>query len=53
MMWINGYARYTGSNPDDLVREWTLQRLEDEMDASDLIDVMIDENGMLSPLPEL
>ena len=49
--WINGFAVRNGRSMSDVVREWTMQRLEDELDANDLIDVMIDEDGTIHPLP--
>jgi len=49
--WINGFAKREGSSISDVVREWTVQRLEDELDAFDLIDVMIDKDGTIHPLP--
>ena len=34
--WIAAFARHNGKSFSAQVREWTLERLEDEMDAYDL-----------------
>ena len=34
--WIESFAEVTGKSFTALVREWTLQRLEDELEARDL-----------------
>ena len=52
MAWISCYAKRGGSSISDMVREWTLQRLEDEFDAYGLVDVMTGEDGLIHALPE-
>ncbi|MDR1183891.1 MAG: DUF6290 family protein [Coriobacteriales bacterium] len=36
--WIGTFAEINGKSFSAQVREWTLARLEDEMDARDLLD---------------
>ena len=38
--WINAFAETNGKSFSGQVREWVLDRLEDEMDARDLIDAI-------------
>jgi hypothetical protein len=38
--WIGAFADLNGQSFSAQVREWTLERLEDEMDARDLLDAI-------------
>lgn len=38
--WINAFAQVNGKSFSAQVRQWTLERLEDELDARDLADAI-------------
>jgi hypothetical protein len=38
--WIGAFANLNGKSFSAQVREWTLERLEDEMDARDLLNAI-------------
>ncbi|MDR1183894.1 MAG: DUF6290 family protein [Coriobacteriales bacterium] len=38
--WIGAFANMNGKSFSAQVREWTVERLEDEMDARDLLDAI-------------
>ena len=43
--WIESFAELNGKSFSAQVREWTLERLEDELDARDLKEVMAKDDG--------
>ncbi len=44
--WISAFAEIYGKSFSGLVREWTLERLEDELDARDLRDAIKHDDGV-------
>lgn len=44
--WIAAFAEMYGKSFSALVREWTLERLEDELDARDLADALSHDDGV-------
>ena len=44
--WIGAFAEMYGKSFSALVREWTLERLEDELDARDLADAIAKDDGV-------
>ena len=43
--WITAFAKLSGKTFSAQVREWTLERLEDELDARDLLDAISHDDG--------
>ncbi len=43
--WIQAFADMNGTTFSAQVREWTLERLEDEMDARDLLEALHEDDG--------
>lgn len=43
--WIASFAKMNGTTFSAQVRQWTLERLEDEMDARDLARAICDDDG--------
>jgi predicted DNA-binding protein len=43
--WIDTFAHMNGKSFSAQVREWTLERLEDEMDARDLLEAIRESAG--------
>lgn len=43
--WIAAFAEMNGSTFSAQVRQWTLERLEDELDARDLAKAVEDDDG--------
>lgn len=43
--WITAFAEMNGSTFSAQVRQWTLERLEDELDARDLTQAIAEDNG--------
>lgn len=43
--WITAFAKMNGTTFSAQVRQWTLERLEDEMDARDLKATMEEDDG--------
>ena len=43
--WITAFANMNGTTFSAQVRQWTLERLEDEMDARDLADAIAHDDG--------
>lgn len=43
--WITAFAEMNGSTFSAQVRQWTLERLEDELDARDLADALAQDDG--------
>ncbi len=43
--WISAFAEMNGTTFSAQVRQWTLERLEDEMDARDLKQAIDDDDG--------
>jgi predicted DNA-binding protein len=43
--WIGSFASLNGKSFSAQVREWTLERLEDELDALDLKEAIINDDG--------
>lgn len=43
--WINAFAKMNGTTFSAQVRQWTLERLEDEMDARDLKKAIEEDDG--------
>lgn len=43
--WIAAFAETNGSTFSAQVRQWTLERLEDELDARDLAEAVEDDDG--------
>ncbi len=47
--WISAFAKLNGTTFSAQVRQWTLERLEDELDARDLADaIRLDDGERLS-----
>ncbi len=43
--WISAFAEMNGTTFSAQVRQWTLERLEDEMDARDLKQALEEDDG--------
>lgn len=43
--WIAAFAEMNGATFSAQVRQWTLERLEDELDARDLAQAIEEDNG--------
>ena len=43
--WISAFAQLNGTTFSAQVRQWTLERLEDELDARDLADAIRADDG--------
>ena len=43
--WITAFAKMNGSTFSAQVRQWTLERLEDELDARDLAQSLEEDDG--------
>ncbi len=43
--WISAFAKMNGTTFSAQVRQWTLERLEDEMDARDLKAAIEEDDG--------
>lgn len=43
--WISAFAKMNGTTFSAQVRQWTLERLEDEMDARDLKKAIEEDDG--------
>ena len=43
--WIEGFASMNGQSFSAQVREWVLERLEDELDARDLLEALHESSG--------
>ncbi len=43
--WISAFAKMNGTTFSAQVRQWTLERLEDEMDARDLKTAIEEDDG--------
>lgn len=43
--WITAFAKMNGSTFSAQVRQWTLERLEDELDARDLKEAIDQDDG--------
>ena len=43
--WITAFAKMNGSTFSAQVRQWTLERLEDELDARDLKEAIEQDDG--------
>ena len=43
--WISAFAEMNGTTFSAQVRQWTLERLEDEMDARDLKEALEGDDG--------
>ena len=43
--WISTFAKMNGITFSDQVRQWTLERLVDELDAHDLADAIEHDDG--------
>ena len=43
--WISAFAKMNGITFSAQVRQWTLERLEDELDARDLADAIEHDDG--------
>ena len=43
--WISAFAQLNGTTFSAQVRQWTLERLEDELDARDLADAIRSDDG--------
>lgn len=43
--WISAFAKMNGTTFSSQVRQWTLERLEDEMDARDLKMAIEEDDG--------
>ena len=50
--WISAFARMNGETFSGQVRRWTLERLEDELDARDLVDAIAEDDGATIPWSE-
>ena len=42
---IQSFAKAKGTTLSALIREWVLERLEDEMDARDLLEAIREDDG--------
>ncbi|WP_241156035.1 type II toxin-antitoxin system RelB family antitoxin [Adlercreutzia sp. ZJ154] len=51
--WINTFAQLNGNSFSAQVRQWTLERLEDEMDAYDLKMAIAKDNGERIPFEKV
>ena len=47
--WIAAFAEMNGSTFSAQVRQWTLERLEDELDARDLSQAIEEDDGTRFP----
>lgn len=43
--WITAFAKMNGSTFSAQVRQWTLERLEDELDERDLKEAIAEDDG--------
>ena len=51
--WIAAFANINGKTFSSQVREWTLERLEDELDALDLKKAIEEDDGVRLTLDEV
>lgn len=50
--WIATFAKLYGNSFSGQVRRWTLERLEDEMDARDLAQALAEDDGSRTSLSD-